>query len=76
MRRVRKAREAIKPNPEPEGPIPLEQAAARFRSLRCPGGFRFGFVAYGPVVKATTPAELEAATAIELARMLKDEPEN
>ena len=74
-RRARKA--SIKPPPprEPEGPTNWELVGARFCCLRG-RGVKFGFVLWGPAVEARTPAELEANTAIALARLLKDEPKN
>lgn len=76
-RRARKACEAVKPTPppQPEGPTDWEQVAARFRCLRG-RAVKLSFVVFGPVVEARSPAELEANTAIALARLLKAKPEN
>lgn len=52
-----------------------EQAAARFRFLRG-RSVSFGFVPIGIVVKARTPDELAAMTAVEIARLMQGEPEN
>jgi len=76
-RRARRAREAIKPTPQPElgEPTDWERVSARYRCLRG-RAVTLSFVLFGPAVEARTPAELEAATAVEFARMLKDEPVN
>lgn len=63
------------PPPRPEDLVSTEQAAARFRFLRG-RSVSFGFVPIGIVVKARTPDELAAMTAVEIARLMQGEPEN
>lgn len=38
----------------------IARVLARFRSLRCQGGLRFGFTTFGPLRSARDPAELAA----------------
>lgn len=76
-RRARKAREADEPTsaPEAEAPTDWERVAARFRCLQG-RAVKLGFILIGPPVPARTPKELAESTAVALAGLLKDEPEN
>lgn len=74
-RRARQAREATQPvAPQPEL-VDWDRIQRRYGSMRG-RSVTLSYVQYGPRVEAKNPEELAANTAIEIARLMRNEPQS
>jgi len=75
-RRARQAREALQPNrPEPDTPVDWNHLRQRYSFMKG-RAVMLSYVLCGPRVQARSPEELEMNTALEIACLMKGEPQN